>query len=221
MQAIDKIAGSVGLRCASLIFACLVMLPCSVARSAIVTIDFDDLSPANGNFFVPGTDDRPNPYGGIFWSDINMITHSHYSAAYSDPTLFPSMSLAAFTNSAGNGAVGEVDPSFGAPLFDLVSIAISKVWPNIGSFAATQVTITGWNSGNMLASQVVPLTNDWQVVTLGAGFTSLDEFRIINSAGGGFFLFDSVVLNSVPEPGSLGLFVPALMGGLLGYRRRF
>ncbi|MBX3421365.1 MAG: PEP-CTERM sorting domain-containing protein [Pirellulaceae bacterium] len=196
---------------------------CATGRSAsaaLVTIDFDDLTPANGSFFVENLDDRPNPYQGLFWSDLNMFAHSYYSSTYADPTPFPSLTMAAFTDSAGNGAAAEVDSTLGSPLFDLVSVDISKKWPWIAGYAADEVTISGLVGGAVVDTRAVSLTGSWQNIVLGTGFKNLDEFRIKSSAGGGYFIFDNVVIRPVPEPSSLVLIATSLVAGQLRSRRR-
>lgn len=162
----------------------------------------------------------PSSYGGFTWGgDTEVIAVDAYNGNYGG---------AGWSGFTGNIAYNGADPNStgndplsatwnGTGSISLESIAMGKVWQNIGGFASTSVTIRGFKNSVEVASTVVNLTSSTQNVGLSGGFADIDTFSLQASAGGNYYYFSTFTYSVVPAPGAMALLGVA---GLVGSRRR-
>ncbi len=162
----------------------------------------------------------PSSYGGFTWGgDAEVIAVDAYNGSYGG---------AGWSGFTGNIAYNGADPSGtgndplsatwnGLGSISLESIAMGKVWQNIGGFASTSVTIRGFKNSLEVASTIVNLTSSTQNVSLSGGFADIDTFSLQASAGGNYYYLSTFTYSIVPAPGAMALLGAA---GLVGSRRR-
>jgi hypothetical protein len=182
---------------------------------ASVTVDFNGVTTSGS----VETQLSPSSYGGFAWGgDTEVLAVDSFNGAYGG---------AGWSGFTGNIAYNGNDLGASTPIsatwggsgtsISLESIAMGKVWPNIGGFASSEVTIKGFKNSVEVASQIVALTGSTQSVSLTGGFADIDTFTMVGSAGGGYFYFGSFTYSVVPAPGAIALLGAA---GLVGSRRR-
>ena len=183
----------------------------AVANSATasVTLDFSSIDTPNG-YITP----IPNPYGGFNWSaNSAVMDDAYFMSNY---------------NSGSDGIAGkilytasDVDAIFNGPgTISLEQMVVGRIWPNISPTftASTQLTITGYKGGNLVATKVVSQTNTQQTVTFSGAFGDIDKFSIVGSSvGGGYWYGGEIQYSVVPAPGAAAL---VGLAGLVATRRR-
>jgi len=112
-----------------------------------------------------------------------------------------------------------VDAIFNGPgTISLEQMVVGRIWPNISQTASTQLTITGYKGGNLVATKVVTQTNTQQTVTFSGAFGDIDKFSIVGSSvGGGYWYGGEIQYSVVPAPGAFALLG---LAGLSARRRR-
>jgi MYXO-CTERM domain-containing protein len=179
------------------------------SATASVTLDFSSIDTPNGYISA-----IPNPYGGFNWSaNSAVMDDAYFMSSY---------------NSGSDGIAGKilwnytesaVDAIFNGPgTISLEQMVVGRIWPAIFQTASTQLTITGYKGGNLVATKVVTQTNTQQTVTFSGAFGDIDKFSIVGSSvGGGYWYGGEIQYSVVPAPGAAAL---VGLAGLVATRRR-
>jgi len=181
------------------------------SASASITLDFNGVNTSALGYVEPIS----NPYGGFNWSA---------SSGVMDDAYFMSTYTRGSDGIAGkilytNDGVSAVDAIFNGPgTINLEQMVVGQIWPNIEQTASTQLTITGYKAGNLVATKVVTQTNAQQTVTFSGAFGDIDKFSIVGSSvGGGYWYGGEIQYSVVPAPGAAAL---VGLAGLVATRRR-
>jgi hypothetical protein len=181
---------------------------------AMADITFNDLAtpnPASGGAAAWGV--IPTTYAGFTWSGWEVINGQSFNTVYSSIFSGP------FPNNAGyNGGAGNLTVTTSGDPFNFTGADFS-FWPNVGSAAATSVTVAGFLNGNPVGSTVVSLSvGGFHFVPF--ALNGVNELTFTSSTAGQYWLTDNLQISSVPDDGTTLALLGLAIAGLAGLRRK-
>jgi len=183
------------------------------SASASVTLNFSDIT-----IGATGYDSVLNGYGGFNWnepSNPGVMSQSYFSTTYYEPSGIAGQIL--FNGTVGTPLATTASWLGSGTTISLEQMAVGRVWPYLGGYASTQLTITGYKANVLVGTQVVNQTDSNQMVLFSGGFGDIDKFVITTTAGGNYWFGGEIQFSVVPAPGALALLGVA---GIVGGRRR-
>jgi hypothetical protein len=192
----------------------IMMAVCATSAHAVI-IDFEDLGVAPGTQLNPasgvsvtsrGFSYTPGPNNASGFNDLHISSEGFWS--YNGTTVGGTHDDVILRKATG--------APFSLQAFDFAGFPINS---------ETSFSVVGnLVGGGVVSANFTPdgITDgiggavDFQKFTLGAGWTNLDHVTWTHSGAGtnsGLFALDNIVVNQIPEPGTLALLAVALIVG--------